>query len=52
MTMPPFNDMRVRKAFSYALSRDVIANFHGQEPGGADLLPGPVPARPGRSHQG
>jgi peptide/nickel transport system substrate-binding protein len=30
MSMPPFNDLRVRKAFSYALSRDVIANFMGK----------------------
>ena len=30
MTIPPFNDLRVRKAFSYALSRDVIANFMGK----------------------
>jgi peptide/nickel transport system substrate-binding protein len=30
MSIPPFNDLRVRKAFSYALSRDVIANFMGK----------------------
>jgi peptide/nickel transport system substrate-binding protein len=30
MSLPPFNDLRVRKAFSYALSRDIIANFMGK----------------------
>ena len=30
MSIPPFNDLRVRKAFSYALSRDIIANFMGK----------------------
>jgi peptide/nickel transport system substrate-binding protein len=30
ISKPPFNDLRVRKAFSYALSRDIIANFMGK----------------------
>jgi peptide/nickel transport system substrate-binding protein len=30
MSIAPFNDLRVRKAFSYALSRDVIAQFMGK----------------------
>jgi len=45
--MPPFNDLRVRKAFSYALSRDVIANFMGKSLAVPIYSPALAPPAPG-----
>jgi peptide/nickel transport system substrate-binding protein len=47
MSMPPFNDLRVRKAFSYALSRDVIANFMGKSLAVPIYSPALSPPAPG-----
>jgi peptide/nickel transport system substrate-binding protein len=47
MSMPPFNDLRVRKAFSYALSRDVIANFMGKSLAVPIYSPALAPPAPG-----
>jgi peptide/nickel transport system substrate-binding protein len=47
MSIPPFNDLRVRKAFSYALSRDVIANFMGKSLAVPIYSPALSPPAPG-----
>ena len=47
MSQPPFNDLRVRKAFSYALSRDVIANFMGKNLAVPIYSPALAPPAPG-----
>jgi peptide/nickel transport system substrate-binding protein len=47
MSIPPFNDLRVRKAFSYALSRDVIANFMGKGLAVPIYSPALAPPAPG-----
>ena len=47
MTKAPFNDPRVRKAFSYAMSRDIVANFMGKNLAVPIYSPALAPPAPG-----
>lgn len=47
MTKPPFNDIRVRKAFSYAVSREGVAAFMGKGLAVPIYSPAQAPPAPG-----
>jgi peptide/nickel transport system substrate-binding protein len=47
MTRPPFNDIRVRKAFSYAISRESVAAFMGKGLAVPIYSPAQAPPAPG-----